>query len=568
QTDDSGAFKVFNVPYNDYKVRVEVQGFQPAEQGVDIHSAVPAQVTFTLTVAAVTEQVNVTADQTHTVEKDQTSADTDQNTAMVGKLIGGSPSKGGLAAMVQTAPGVVTDDNQRIHVRGSESNVQTVVNGVPITDNMSAMFSTSIDPRTSSQVEVITGGIPAEFGHTLGAVVNLTTKSGLNMPISGSLGGGIGSLQTGDIAATFGGHASKFGWFTSLSGATTHRYLDGPNIENFHNVGRTANNLTTFDFNPNPNDFFKVTLMFGGSNFMVPNRLDQEIAGQDQRQQLRSYSESASWHHLFNQTLLSDLSVFHRTSTAELISNPESTPVVAFQNRTLTNYGFQASISYANHGHTFKTGVQYTRTPINEKFSFYPTDSAAFPPITTLAGTVVPNPVLQFSATSPFRFSDEATGNEVSAFVQDRFSPVKNLTLDLGVRFDHYRLLIDENAASPRIGIAYFVPRTQTVLRVSYNRLFQPPPNENLLLASSLQAAQLSPLSVATGQVSVSPVLPDKENVFEFGLQQQLSKYARLSVSVYNKQIRGFSDKDQFFDTGIIFPVSIFAGRVTGEEVR
>ena len=209
KSDDSGTFKIFNIPYNDYKVKIELQGFQTAEQSVDIHSAVPAQLTFTLTVAAVSEQVNVTADQTHTVESDQTSADTDLNTTMVGKLIGGSPAKSGLAAMVQTAPGVVTDDNQRIHVRGSESNVQTVVNGVPITDNMSAIFSTSIDPRTSSQVEVITGGIPAEFGDKLGAIVNLTTKSGLNMPISGSLSGGMGSLETGDVAATFGGHVSK-----------------------------------------------------------------------------------------------------------------------------------------------------------------------------------------------------------------------------------------------------------------------------------------------------------------------------------------------------------------------
>jgi hypothetical protein len=566
QTDDSGAFKVFNVPYNDYKVRVEIQGFQPVEQAVDIHSAVPAQLTFTLSVAAVSEQVNVTPDQNHAIESDQTSADTDLNTSMVGKLIGGSPARSGLAAMVQTAPGVVTDDNQRLHVRGTESNVQTVVNGVSITENMSAIFSPAIDPRSSSQVEVITGGIPAEF--TLGAIVNMTTKSGLNMPISGSLSGGIGSLETGDLAATFGGHASKFGWFTSLSGSTTHRYLDGPTIQNFHNVGRTASDLTTFDFNPTSNDFLKVTLMFGGSNFMVPNRLDQEIAGQDQRQQLRSYSESLSWHHLFNPTLLGDLSVFHRTSTAELISNPESTPVVAFQNRTLTNYGFQASISYAGHGHTLKTGVQYTRTPIDERFNFYPTDAASFPPITTAAGPVVQNPVLQFSAATPFVFSDHATGNEISGFVQDRFSPLKNLTLDLGVRVDHYRLLINENAASPRVGIAYFLPQTKTVLRASYNRLFQPPPNENLLLASSIEAARLSPLSVATGQVSVSPVLADKENVFEFGIQQQTSKYARLSVSIYNKQIRGFSDKDQFFDTGIVFPISIFAGRVTGEEVR
>lgn len=52
------------------------------------------------------------------------------------------------------------------------------------------------------------------------------------------------------------------------------------------------------------------------------------------------------------------------------------------------------------------------------------------------------------------------------------------------------------------------------------------------------------------------------------GVQQQLTRFARLTVSAYNKQIRNFSDKDQFFDTGVIFPISIFAGRVNGVEGR
>jgi outer membrane receptor protein involved in Fe transport len=470
--------------------------------------------------------------------------------------------------MIQSVQGVVADDNGRIHPRGSESNVQTVVNGIPVTDNLSAIFSTSFDPRTASHVEVITGSIPAEFGDKLGAVINLTTKSGLNMPISGEITGSVGSFSTGDAAASFGGHVKNFGWFTALSGSTSHRYLDPPTIENFHNVGRTANNLTTLDYNPTPNDFFKLTLIFGGANFQVPNRLDQQQASQDQRQQQRSYSGFLSWQHLFSSTTLADLSLFYRTATAELSSNPLSTPVVAFQDRRLTNYGFIGSVSYAGHGHTFKTGVQYTRTPVREDFSFYPTDPDAFEPIMDEMGNELPNPVLQFSAANPFIFSDRRIGNKVAAFIQDRFSPIKNLTLDLGLRFDHYELLVDEHEFSPRVGLAYFIPKTQTVLRLSYNRLFQPPPAENLLLASSVEAARLSPLAVTSGELGVKPVLPDKEHVFEVGLQQQLTGFARLTVSVYNKQIRNFADKDQFFDTGVIFPISIFAGRVTGVEAR
>ncbi|HXG91097.1 MAG TPA: TonB-dependent receptor [Blastocatellia bacterium] len=567
QTDETGAFKFLNIPFNTYKLTVEVSGFQPSEQTVDVHSAVPAQLTIQLQVAAIGETVNVTAGDTHMIESDRVSADTDLNTTLMMRSIGPAPSRG-LQKMVESTPGVVADDNGRIHPRGSESNVQTVINGVPVTENLSAIFATSIDPRNASHVEVLTGGIPAEFGDKLGAVVNVNTKSGLDMPISGEITGGFGNFSTGDIAAMFGGHVRKFGWFTNFSGTTSDRYLDPPTIDNFHNFGRTLSNLTTFDFNPNPNDLFKLTLVFGGANFQVPNRAEQELARQDQRQRQRNYYQFLSWQHLFTQTTVANFSVFNRRSTAELFSNPLSTPVVAFQDRSLTNYGFIGSVSYAGHGHTFKTGLQYTRTPVRENFSFYPTDASVFPPIQDENGTFFPNPVLRFSAANPFVFNDHRAGRTWAAFVQDRFTPVANLTVDLGLRFDDYRLLVGDNQFSPRIGVAYLIPSTQTVIRASYNRLFQPPPAENLLLASSVEAAQLSPLAVTTGELGVKPVLPDKEHVFEIGLQQQMTRYARLTLSAYNKQIRNFADKDQFFDTGVIFPISIFAGRVNGVEAR
>ncbi|HLG13023.1 MAG TPA: TonB-dependent receptor [Blastocatellia bacterium] len=567
RSDETGAFKFFSVPFNTYKVRVEASGFKAAQETVDIHSAVPLQVTIQVEVASVSEQVNVTADDTHLIEPDRVSADTDLNTPLLAKTLGPAPSRG-LQKMVESVQGVVADDNGRIHPRGSESNVQTVINGVPVTDNMSAIFSTSIDPRTASHVEVITGGIPAEFGDKLGAVVNVNTKSGLDLPISGEITGSGGSFSTGDLSGNFAGHVKKFGWFTAFSATTSRRYLDPPTIGNLHNVGRTASNLTTFDFNPSPNDFLKVTLIFGGANLLVPNRLDQQLAGQDQRQQQRSNSEFLSWQHLFSPTVVGNFSLFHRGSTAELVSNTLSTPVAAQQDRSLTSYGFIGSVSAAAHGHTLKAGLSYTATPVRENFSFYPTDPGAFGPIIDENGNEFPNPVLGFSSARPFVFRARKTGRTSSAFVQDRFSPLKNLTLDLGLRFDDYRLLVHQNAFSPRIGVAYLIPATQTVIRLSYNRLFQPPPLENLLLASSLEAARLSPLAVTTGVVGVKPIQPDKEHVFEAGAQQQITTFARLTLSVYNKQIRNFADKDQFFDTGVIFPISIFAGRVNGVEAR
>jgi len=89
-----------------------------------------------------------------------------------------------------------------------------------------------------------------------------------------------------------------------------------------------------------------------------------------------------------------------------------------------------------------------------------------------------------------------------------------------------------------------------------------------LLLASSAQAAAISPLSVLQGVTKVLPILPDKQHAFEVGAQQLLTKYFRLNLTVYQKRIENFSDKDQFFETGVIFPITIAAGRVTGEEVR
>jgi outer membrane receptor protein involved in Fe transport len=564
QADEQGTFKLVNIPFNTYTVRAEASGFQAAEQSVDLESNIPLNVDLALSVAGTAASVTVTTSSAE-IEPDRTSSDTDISQTVLERPAGAAPSRA-IENIVASTPGFVTDDNGRMHPRGSESQVQYVVDGVPVTDNLSAIFSTSLDARTLRTVEVLTGGIPAEFGDKLAGVINVNTRSGLEGPTQGGLTFSGGSFSTGEVGADFSTHTKRFGFLTNLSATTSQRYLDPPTIDNFHNFGRTGKGFFRLDYQFDTNNSLRGTFTFGGSNFQVPNRLEQEIAGQDQRQRLRDNSQNITFEHIFSPSAVAQFSFFNRSGTAKLTSNPQSTPVAAFQDRTLRNYGGLASLSLTHGTHNIKLGGQVTITPVRENFSFYPT--VPFDALVDENGNVFPNPVNAFNAAHPFVFNGRKTGRTLSAYVQDRFTPFKNLTLDVGLRYDNYKLVIKEQALSPRLGLAYYIPRTQTTLRASYNRLFQPPPAENLLLASSSQAAAISPIAVLQGFTVVQPILPDKENSFEVGAQQLLSRFFRLNLTVYQKRIKNFSDKDQFFETGVIFPITISSGRVTGEELR
>jgi outer membrane receptor protein involved in Fe transport len=564
-TDEQGAFRVVNVPFNTYKVRAEASGFQPGEQSIDLESAVPLTVDLSVGLQAATANVTVTADSAAMVESDRTSSDTDISQSILERPVGAAPSRG-IENIVASTPGFVADDNGRMHPRGSESQVQYVVDGVPITDNTSAIFSTSIDARTLRTVEVLTGGIPAEFGDKLAGVINVNTRSGLEGPTQGGISVSGGSFSTGEASADFSTHTKKFGFLSNLSASTSQRYLDPPTLENFHNFGRTGKAFFRLDYQFNSKDSLRGTFTFGGSNFQVPNRLAQELAGQDQKQRLRDNSQNITYQRIISPNTLATVSFFNRYANARLNSNAQSTPVVATQERSLQNTGFIASLATTKHGHNIKFGGQATFTPIDEHFSFYPT--VHFDDLVDDNGNLVPNPVNNFNASHPFVFDGSKTGRTLSAYIQDRFTVFKNFTLDAGVRYDNYRLLIHEQALSPRIGVAYYIPRTNTTIHASYNRLFQPPPAENLLLASSSEAAAISPIAALQGVTAIQPILPDKENAFEGGAQQMLGKFFRLNVTVYQKRVENFSDKDQFFETGVIFPITISTGRVTGEELR
>ena len=72
---------------------------------------------------------------------------------------------------------------------------------------------------------------------------------------------------------------------------------------------------------------------------------------------------------------------------------------------------------------------------------------------------------------------------ELALYLQDTIT-LKNWTFNLGVRGDLYNGITRASQAEPRLGIAYNIKPTNTVLRVSYARTLETPFNENLVLAS------------------------------------------------------------------------------------
>src|SRR5215470_12280162 len=299
QTDAQGAFKLVNLPFNTYKVRAEATGFQPAEESVDLESTIPLNVELSLSLEQTTAAVTITTESGAMLETDRTSSDTDIAQTILERPVGAAPSRA-IESIVASTPGFVTDDNGRMHPRGSESQVQYVVDGVPITDNMSAIFSTSLDARTLRTVEVLTGGIPAEFGDKLAGVINVNTRSGFEGPTQGGISFSGGSFSTGEAAADFATHTKKLGFLTNLSASTSQRYLDPLTLDNFHNFGRTGKAFFRFDYQFDANNSLRGVFNFGGSNFQVPNRFNQEVAGQDQRQRLRDNSQNISFQHIFS----------------------------------------------------------------------------------------------------------------------------------------------------------------------------------------------------------------------------------------------------------------------------
>ncbi len=134
------------------------------------------------------------------------------------------------------------------------------------------------------------------------------------------------------------------------------------------------------------------------------------------------------------------------------------------------------------------------------------------------------------------------------------------------MRYDRYDGLSQGHQLQPRFGLAYRTPWTNTVLRLSYARLFETPYNENLIVASEATANPQT--SNPFGTFRSSPPQPGERNQFNTGLAQAFGRYLSIDADYFWKFTHNAFDFDSLFLTPITFPIGWRKSKIDGLAAR
>ena len=591
QSDASGQFCFNQIEPGDYQLTTQARDFRLDRRHVAVQADQSKLLVIVLSLEAVAQQVTVaegTAD-TSSISVSQTQV----NQGLIQNLPSESVNAQLSSILTLATPGVAADSNGVFHPLGEHAETSFSVDGQPISDQQSRIFSNQISANTLQNMTTLQGAPPAEFGDKTSLIVEATTRSGLNARKSGTLSLGYGSFDTPTASITFASGSKTLGNFVALDGLNSHRFLDTPEFEPLHARGNAESVFDRVDWQPSEATSFHLNLAAARSWFQVPNTYDQQSAGQDQRQHMTSFNVALAISRVLSPSLLLTANSWVRQDrvnyfpSANLFSDR---PATLSQSRRLTSTGFRGDVTYSRGRHSVKGGIQFQATPLSEFFTTGLTDPGFNSPCVDANGVPVPNPSLtntsqcvsggyaENSSYQPallpydltrggtlFTFRGAATIYEGSAYAQDSIK-LGQLTLNLGLRYDNYAGLSKASGVQPRTGVAYQVRATGTVLHFSYARVFLTPYNENLVLSSSTGPGGLGNGSL--GAQSVEPLTPARRNQYNLGLAQQFGPKFSIQAEYFWKYTHGAYDFNTILNTPLNFPIQFRESKIDGAMVR
>jgi hypothetical protein len=494
------------------------------------------------------------------------------------------------------------------------------VDGQSITDQQSKVFSNQIPANSIQSIEVISGAPPAEYGGKTSLVIVATTRSGQGVTkptgsVSSSYGA-FGSATAGfDLA--YGG--KKWGNFIETDGLNSGRFLDPPEFQVFHDKGNEQNFFDRVDYMFSAADSMHLDLNYSRSWFQTPNSYDSlsvqnvvsggtssspvfgNVGDADQRSKIGTINVSPTYTRIVSDNSVLNLGAFVRrdeynyypsgNSLADLGPANLQTSSIS-QYRTLTNSAVHTDYSYSKGIHTIKAGAQYGQTFLRENDSLGvvdPTYSFSAPcvdasgnplpgysdPAQCPGGAAGQNPhylsvLAPYDLTrsgSYYRYVGHTDVKELGLFIEDQIK-VGDWLFNLGLREDVYNGLTATNQTQPRVGVAYNIKPTASVLRISYARTLETPFNENLVLSSEgCSNAVLAPLLACTSGVA-GTLQPGFRNEFHAGLQQAFGKRVVVSGEYIWKYTHNAFDFSVLGNTPITFPIDWHSSKIPGYAVH
>lgn len=553
----NGEFSIANVALGSYSLRADAPPFQGVVQSLTVSDARPVTIQLRLS-AVLAEQVVVTEESSQPVS-------TATRVTLAGEAVRRAPiriSSRGIQDAIATTPGWATEDNGLLHARGVDDGFLYVIDGVPMYERMDSLHGVAPDPEMIDSMNVITGHVPPEFGFKSGGVIEVRTSSRKSDRWLGNLQGSSGSDSTWQGSGVVGGPTSEATSLTfGMASQRSSRFLDPVHPDNLHNSGHAVNATVELGWTISPSSTLAVLGGFGRSIFDVPHNEEQEENGQDQRQRNQQTWQTASWQRAWSAGTVTQAAAYHRSGSAALNGSERDVPLYISADRRLRRAGVLASLTHQRGRHVLKGGVEASRLSLAEDFSFFVTDEDAAEEAELSEGA------LAHDEDDPFVFHGTATPWLFAVYFQDSVRFGRGLTVDFGLRGDRARMLIPSSQWSPRLGAAYHIPDTGTVVRGSVDRFFQPPQPEYLLLGSSEQARELSPFvdeAIGGGE----ELEPERQWATELGINQTLTRGLRLDVSYWRRRIEHVSDPNVLFGTTIIFPNSVARGQADGVDFR
>ncbi len=533
-TDAEGRFSFSGLSPNRYTLRVSADAFYSQTVAVTLSPREAGQVNFELVpLAGINEQVTVRARErildptqaatARTVDEQQIETLPAARRAQLTDVV---------TAFVSSA---VAGHDNFVHLRGNELSLNTFVNGVSFYDNPHQLFTPGLSPDVVQSMNVITGGFPAEFGNRFGGILDIVTRTGFDAGGHGALNVGAGTRLRDNLSASFGDHTRRFGYFLYAQAFESERFLNTPVPEIFHDFGKGARSFVQFDYRATPRDSFRFVTTGDGTNFQLPNTTEDEERGRDFFQRNREQTVVLSWDHTFYSSSLLSTSLYERFVGARLLPTSDPVSIQAAGTRNDLTLGAKSDFSFYPSGsrHAFKAGVDLTLLRLREDFSFDPRGE-------------------DFEV-GPFVFRGRETGGQASAYFQDQLRVTKNLSANLGLRFDQYSLVTSAHAFSPRVNLAYALQGGRTVIHLAYNRFFSPPPIENLLLSSRLGFE---------GQ----PPQPSFSNHFEAGASRAVRDRLVVRVTTYWRSDRNSFENTELANVRIFLPTTFARGKAYGVE--
>jgi hypothetical protein len=425
-TDTTGTFSFSNVPFNPYHLSVTAKGFDTYTQDVPLNSSVAITLKISLKVAGTSVAVTVEGQGGDLIENDPT-MHTDVDRGLFDKLPLESQSSSLSSLITLSTPGISADSNGLFHSFGDHAENSFSLDGQPITDQQSKVFSNQIPLDAVQSMEVIAGAPPAQYGDKTSLIIDVTTRSGLGETTPhGTVTTSYGSFGTPSAGFNLSYGGSKWGNFISANGLDSGRFLDGPEITVMHDKGNEQNLFDRVDYQISKADAIHMNIGFTRSWFQTPNTFDEQdhpcnpgletcntagtfvinnvtglpLGPTDQRSQIRTFNLAPTWTHIIGTDAVFTLGAFVRHDQYNYY--PSANPLNDFspinqgesitQLRFLTSTGAHSDITYLHGIHNIKLGALYEQTFLTENDSFGIVDPALNPVCFNADGTPNANP--------------------------------------------------------------------------------------------------------------------------------------------------------------------------------